>query len=296
MPASGTICGLRRIGPRRPSRRRSPASGKISVIRISLRRGAARLAAPTTVTRTIGAARQSVSHQRRRKPSRTRPAIPSSTSSTWRTRPKVVDMNAADPARPHPADLAHGHLGVADRVFAEVLGEVLLADLAERRVAGQFGIAFGDLVEERGGVDFVQFLRVGRQALAGLALVEDRLDPLRIRRRRDRRCRRRGPCRRRSRSARGVRARRCCGSSRGRSAAAARPASGRPPSRRRRHSRSQAQRTAAKTTKAPATSVYSGRNIAVTPKRKPGRSQAQAPRAPRPPRRPLARRGPVPGP
>src|SRR6185312_16799426 len=38
------------------------------------------------------------------------------------------------------------------------------------------------------------------------------------------------------------------------------------------HSRRQAQRTAAKATKAPATSVYSGRNIAVAPKRNPGRS------------------------
>ena len=41
------------------------------------------------------------------------------------------------------------------------------------------------------------------------------------------------------------------------------------------HSRSQAQRAAAKTTKAAATSEYSGRNIAVAPKRKPGRSQIQ---------------------
>src|SRR5882757_2002800 len=38
------------------------------------------------------------------------------------------------------------------------------------------------------------------------------------------------------------------------------------------HSRRQAQRTAAKTTKAAATRVYSGRNIAVAPKRKPGTS------------------------
>src|ERR1700709_990639 len=51
------------------------------------------------------------------------------------------------------------------------------------------------------------------------------------------------------------------------------------------HSRSQAQRPAAKTTKAAATRVYSGRNIAVAPKRKPGRSQAQAlPRVPVGPR------------
>lgn len=42
-----------------------------------------------------------------------------------------------------------------------------------------------------------------------------------------------------------------------------------------RHSRSQARRTAAKTTKAAATTVYSGRNIAVAPKRNPGRSQSQ---------------------
>ena len=56
MPAVGTICGLR-IGPRRPRSRASAASGKTSVIRISLRRGAARVAAPTTVTSTIGVAR-----------------------------------------------------------------------------------------------------------------------------------------------------------------------------------------------------------------------------------------------
>jgi hypothetical protein len=75
----------------------SPASGKISVIKISLRRGAARLAAPTTVTSTIGAARQSVSHQRRRIPSSTRPAIPSSTRAIWSTRPSVVAMNSPTP-------------------------------------------------------------------------------------------------------------------------------------------------------------------------------------------------------
>jgi hypothetical protein len=61
-----------------------------------------------------------------------------------------------------------------------------------------------------------------------------------------------------------------------------------------RHSRSQPQRTAAKTTKAPAISVYSGRNIAVTPKRKPGRSQTQA--LPRLPSEPSSAAAPAPPP
>ena len=55
----------------------------------------------------------------------------------------------ADAAAPHPPDLARGHRQVAERVFAEVVGEVLLADLAEGGVARQFRVAGGDPVEER---------------------------------------------------------------------------------------------------------------------------------------------------
>ena len=47
----------------------TPASGKTSVISTSLRREAARVAAPTRVTRTIGVAITTSSHQRRRAPS-----------------------------------------------------------------------------------------------------------------------------------------------------------------------------------------------------------------------------------
>ena len=65
----------------------------------------------------------------------------------------------ADPAAPHPAHLAGGHRQVAERVFVEVLGEVFLADLAERLVAGQVRVAVGDAVEERRRVDL--FERVG---------------------------------------------------------------------------------------------------------------------------------------
>ncbi len=96
------------------------ASGKTSVISTSLRRGAASEAAPTAVTSTIGVASATSSHQRRRSPSRTKPASPSATSRIWTARPSAAAHRFADPAAPHPADLAHGHRQVAERVFAEV--------------------------------------------------------------------------------------------------------------------------------------------------------------------------------
>ena len=97
MPAWGTIRG-RRIWPRRPMtgpgrRAERPASS-------APRCGAgppARRRRPA-VTRTIGVARASSSHQRRRKPSRTKPAIPSATRRIWIARPSAAAHRCADAA------------------------------------------------------------------------------------------------------------------------------------------------------------------------------------------------------
>ena len=110
----------------------------------------------------------------------------------------------------------------------------------------------------------------GLEVAAVVALGRGSPSPAGIRRRRAGRCRRRAPCRRRSRSARRGRGRRRCGSSRAGSAGQgdeqqARRRRGRAASRAPRQTR-----IAARTTKAAPTSRYSGRNIAVRPKRKPG--------------------------
>ena len=139
-----------------------------------------------------------------------------------------------------------------------------------------FGLVFvGDPVEERRRVDFVQGLGVGRQALALVALVEDRLDPLVFAVGRQV----------------GADVERLAAAGRDRHQAfehdevADRPGDDRDQQgdeqqRRRRRApaasprRPRQTRIAARTTKAPATSRYSGRNIAVRPKRRPGTSQA----------------------
>ena len=91
-------------------------------------------------------------------------------SAIWTTRPAVELHRFADPGAPHPPDLARGHRRVADRVFAEVVGEVLLADLAQRLVARQVRVAVGDAVEERRRVDlFERFASRGRGRGAGSA-------------------------------------------------------------------------------------------------------------------------------
>ena len=101
------------------------------------------------------------------------------TSRIWTTRPAAAAHRFADAAAPHPPDLAHGHRQVAERVFAEVLGEVLLADLAERRVARQVRVAAGDPVEERRRVDFVRApAESGGEVAVLVALDQQRLDPL----------------------------------------------------------------------------------------------------------------------
>ena len=67
----------------------TPASGKTSVISTSLRLEAARVAAPTRVTRTIGVAIATSSHHRPRTASSARPARPRATISTWIALPAV---------------------------------------------------------------------------------------------------------------------------------------------------------------------------------------------------------------
>ena len=178
MPALGTMGRLEdRAAPARA--RATPASGKTSVISTSLRRGAASEAAPTAVTSDDrGRHRDQLppaAAQRRAPPS---PASPSSTISDLDDPAGGAAHRFADPAAPHPPDLARGHRRVADRVLAEVLGEVFLADLAERRVARQVGVAVGDAVEERRRVDLVERLRARLEVAAQVALDQQRLDPL----------------------------------------------------------------------------------------------------------------------
>ncbi len=143
--------------------RAAAASGKISVIRISLRRGAASEAAPTAVTMTIGVAIATSSHHQRRQAEHAEAGQGQQDDQHLDDAPGGAFHRFADAAAPHPPDLAHGHRDVAERVFAEVLGEVLLADLAQRRVARQVGIASGDAVEERRRVDSFERLRSRRR-------------------------------------------------------------------------------------------------------------------------------------
>ncbi len=161
-----------------PRESAAAASGKISVISTSLRRGAASEIAPTAVTR---------SERRRHRDQLPPPAPPGEHRQSGQGEDDDQRLNDppggafhrfADPGAPHPPGLAHGHRQVSDRVFAEVVGEVLLADLAQRRVARQVWVAIRDPIEERRRVDFFQRPRVRVEVAVQVALREDRLDPL----------------------------------------------------------------------------------------------------------------------
>ena len=257
--------------------RATPASGKTSVISTSLRRGAASETAPTAVTSAIGVAIATSSHHQRRQASTPSPASAEQHDQDLDDPAGGRAHRLADPAAPHPPDLAGGHRRVADRVFAEVLGEVLLADLAERRVARQVGVAGGDPVEERRRVDPVERLGAGREVAVQVALDEPRLDPLvfAVGGKEGADVERLAAAGRDRHGA--VEDDVVADRSRGRSGAGRRRTSRAAPASPGCQPRRLPTRIAARTTKATPTRRYSGRISAVRPKRRPGRSQAPEP-------------------
>src|SRR4029077_21118541 len=80
--------------------RAAAASGKTSVISASLRLGAAREAAPTAVTTTIGVAIATSCHHIRRRASTAIPAMPSRTTRIWMTPPAVELIASPGPLLP----------------------------------------------------------------------------------------------------------------------------------------------------------------------------------------------------
>ena len=179
MPAVGTIRG-QRIWPRRPEVSASAASGKTSVISTSLRRGAASVAAPTRVTRTIGVASATSSHQRRRSPSSDEAGEPEGDEQRSGRRGRGCCSSLRRPrcstsGRPCARSSPGSRAGLRRSTWRS---SPCRSCRAPSRGAGRGSVLSATWSKSGVGSTSFSASECGGSAAPGLALVEDRLDPL----------------------------------------------------------------------------------------------------------------------